>query len=330
MACEGLLFAGPARAAGVRVTDASAAQKRAAAKKLGEGKKLLEQGKSEAALARLRAAHDSVADPNVSLLIATTLRNTGDLLAARAEYLRARAEAEEAAMTDETWRGALTKIREGLTELEGVLGRLNIKLVHAPAGTEVVVDGEPVPLKNLSEPLFVVAGSVTVEATAPDGTVARHVVALNAGERAAVELAFEPTEAPRESTRVEPEVAAESDPSPATSEGRSYAPAFIAGGVGLAGFATFAVFGVLSNSKFDSLEKDCPAGHCPPDRHDEIAAGQRFQTIANVGLGVGIAGVVVGTALFIVAGGSGREAPERSASTRVGFGIGSVEVEGSF
>ena len=43
------------------------------------------------------------------------------------------------------------------------------------------------------------------------------------------------------------------DSPPPSSGGKNYTPAFIAGGVGLAGFATFAVFGVLSNSKFDAL-----------------------------------------------------------------------------
>lgn len=326
-------MAPPALADGVKVTQASAAQQRAAEKKLAEGKKLLEKGDSEAALARLRAAHEGVADPNISLLIATALRNTGDLLAAQAEYVRARREAEDAAMTEPKWQSTVTKAREGLAELESVLGRLSIKLVHPPQGTEVTVDGEPVPDAKLAEPLFVVAGSVTIEATAPDGRIVRQIVQMNAGERTAVELLFDSPEAPREPVVSEPEVASQaSDSPPPSSGGKNYTPAFIAGGVGLAGFATFAVFGVLSNSKFDALQKDCPNGHCPPDRDDEIAAGKRYQTVANVGLGVGIAGVVTSTALFIFGARSGSGGPDRTASARVGVGVGlgTVEVNGAF
>jgi hypothetical protein len=318
----------------VKVADASAAQKRDAGKKLAQGTKLFEKGKYDEALARLRASHDKVADPKASLMIANALRNTGDLLTARAEYKKARAEAEEAARTEATYESTLTQAREGLDELEGVLGRLSIKLVQAPAGTEVTVDGEPVPVTELAEPLFVAAGSVTVEATAPDGTVARQVVSVNAGQGAAIELLFSGHEAPQELVSREPEATPEQpQAAPAISDGgKDRTLAFVAGGVGLAGIATFAVLGALSKSQFDELESDCPDGHCAPDRDADIAQGKRFQTIANVGLGVGIAGAVASVALFAFGGGSDAEAPTQSATARIGveIGVGSVELWGRF
>ena len=140
-------------------------------------------------------------------MLAMALQNTGDLLTARAEYEQARFEAEDAVRTDEQYQSTLIAIRKGLADLEGVLGRLSVKLVHAPPGTDVTVDGERVPVAKLAEPLFVAAGSVTVEATAPDGTVARRVVAVNAGQSAAVELPFarhEPRPAPRGPGRARP------------------------------------------------------------------------------------------------------------------------------
>jgi hypothetical protein len=329
-ACLGVLLASPARAEGVKVAAASPAQKRDAEKKFAEGKKLFEKGKFDQAVERFRASHDSVADAKASLMLATALRNTGDLLTARAEYQRARAEAEDAVRTDEKYRSTLTKVRESMDELDGVLGRLSIQLVHAPAGTEVMVDGDRVPLAKLAEPVFVAPGSVTVEATAPDGTVARRVASVNAGQSATVELPFPHHEAPAELPDKEPAAPREEAQAPPPSGGRKdHTLAFVAGGVGIAGIATFAVFGVLANSKFDQLESDCPGGHCTPDHDSDIAAGKRFQTVANVGLGIGIAGVVTSAALFVFGGGSDPEAP-KSASARVGIGFGSVELRGSF
>jgi hypothetical protein len=315
----------------VNVATATGAQKRDAEKKFAEGKKLFEKGQFDRAAERFRASHDSVADPKSSLMLATALRNTGDLLTARAEYRRARAEAEDAVTTDEKYRSTLAQIRQSMDELDSVLGRLSIELVHAPAGTEVMVDGDPVPRAKLAEPVFVAPGSVTVEATAPDGTVARRAVSVNAGQSASVELRFPGHEASAELIGKEPEAAAQEEQAPASSGGgKDHTLAFVAGGVGIAGIATFAVFGVLANSKFDELASGCPGGHCTPDHEDDIARGKRFQTVANVGLGIGIAGVLTSTALFVFGGGSGPEAPKQAASARVGVGFGSVELTGSF
>jgi hypothetical protein len=264
-------------------------------------------------------------------MIATALQNTGDLLKARAEFMRARTEAEDAVRADESYRSTLTKIREGIAELEGVLGRLRVRLVDAPQGTAVTVDGEPVPAAKLVEPLFVAAGSVTVEATAPDGTVARQVVSINAGGSAAVELLFTRPQGRHERARKALRVAPEAGEAPPPSGGneKNYTPALVAGSIGIAGIATFAVFGVLSNSKYDALEKDCPVGHCTPDHDSDISQGKRFQTIANVGLGVGIAGAVTSAALIVFDAGS-NSAPKQGASARVGIGIGSIDFRESF
>src|SRR6185503_7446628 len=75
----------------------------------------------------------------------------------------------------------------------------------------------------------------------------------------------------------------------------------VAGGVGIAGFATFAVFGLLNNGKYDDLKNGCPNGVCPRSLSEEAEAGRTYQTIANVGLGVGIVGVVSSVLLFVTA-----------------------------
>ena len=55
-------------------------------------------------------------------------------------------------------------------------------------------------------------------------------------------------------------------------------------------------------SKLDELETDCGAQRCPPERQDDVDQGRTLQTLANVGLGVGIGGIVIGSALIIFGG----------------------------
>ena len=76
--------------------------------------------------------------------------------------------------------------------------------------------------------------------------------------------------------------------------------AYIAAGVGVVGLATFTVGGVMARSTYDDLNGACHGGPCPPDKSGEISSGKTQQTIANVGLVVGIAGVATGATLFVL------------------------------
>jgi hypothetical protein len=97
-------------------------------------------------------------------------------------------------------------------------------------------------------------------------------------------------------------------PPPDTSQGfdktklRPYA--YVAGGVGVAGLATFAIFGLMANSTFSDLQKACPPaqGGCPPgaNKSGEISSGQTQQTVANIGLVAGLVGAAAGVTLFIL------------------------------
>jgi hypothetical protein len=320
----------PAAAGGASVADATEKQKKEAEKKLGEGSKLLEKGKLEQAVARLRESHDIVASPKATLMIAKALRNGGDLLAARAEYRQALEEAEAAVRVDDKYQATLDAIKKDLDDIDSVLGKLTIKLVHAPQGTEVTVDGEPVDTAKLGEPQLVTAGTITVLATAPDGSVSKKSVTVRAGQSTSVELAFVREKDPETFFEKSADAGEDEEPAAESGEGGSGKTlAFVAGGIGAAGLVTFGVFGLLSQSKYDDLEEACIDNHCPPDRAGDIDDGKTFQTVANVGLGVGIVGVATGVALFLFTGPKKTEAP-KSSSLELGVGFRSVEVRGTF
>jgi hypothetical protein len=80
----------------------------------------------------------------------------------------------------------------------------------------------------------------------------------------------------------------------------------------------------MTSSKYSSLQHSCPQNHCSPDQRDDIDTGKTYQTVANVGLGVGIAGIATGVTLFILS--SGHE----DADVHVGLGLGSAQVNGRF
>jgi hypothetical protein len=105
--------------------------------------------------------------------------------------------------------------------------------------------------------------------------------------------------------------------------------AYVAGGVGVAGLATFGIFGAMSNSAYNSLDSSCPNHACPPGKQSDVDAGKRDQTIANVGLVVGVVGLGAGVTLFIVSG-HGKQEKAGSEAMRVAVGPGSVGVDGRF
>src|SRR4029077_1716658 len=47
---------------------------------------------------------------------------------------------------------------------------------------------------------------------------------------------------------------------------------YVADGVGVAGLATFAVFGVMARSTYNSLQSECP-GPCTVDHGDQVSSG---------------------------------------------------------
>jgi hypothetical protein len=123
-------------------------------------------------------------------------------------------------------------------------------------------------------------------------------------------------------------------PPPAAAEARAASGidqrtlGWIFGGIGVAGFATFGIFGVLDQSRFDDLESQCNGSVCPPELAEDAETGRTYQTLANVGLGVGIAGVGTGLILLLTAPGS----PEATTGgkPRVSVGLSTVEVSGTF
>jgi tetratricopeptide (TPR) repeat protein len=328
-----LLVAQPVWAQGVPVYEASAADSGKAEKQFREGNKLYEAGQHEKAIEAFRASHAIVRSPNSSLMIARAYRDMGQLGEAHAAYRVALAEAEDAASHKDKYKKTLAAIQQELAELEAVTARLRIDLSDAPEGTEILIDDDPIPADKLDEEILMSPGEVTVVARDPSGRERREKVNGMAGQSATVKISFSEPQRQQvdEPIEINPfdekEPAADKEPESGGGSGRTFA--YIAGGVGIAGLATFGIFGAMSQSTYDDLDAECIDDHCAPSRRSDIDQGKQFQTIANIGLAVGIVGVATGVTLFILSP-SGSETKEQALVPELQVGLGSVRVRTRF
>ena len=131
-----------------------------------------------------------------------------------------------------------------------------------------------------AEPLPVLPGEAEVVVETPGHAPIRQKVTLAAGERKSLSIDAA-ADAPAVSEL--PTGAAKHEEIPAS--GPRYRPiAIAAGAVAVAGLATFAIAGAMSNGTYSDLKSACGDRACPPDKASDIDAGETQQTIANVGL----------------------------------------------
>jgi hypothetical protein len=294
-----------AAAAGADPATATAKQKADAQKRFDHGRELSTAGRYAEALAEFQASFDIVASPNTHFSIARTLAYMGQVAEAYAEYSKTIVEAQAAAPKDKRYAQAADAADAEQRDLRPKLAFLVISVEHGDDATVKVGERE-IDRASLKEPIAVVPGAVTVTVSTAGNEIARQSVTLGLGDRKTVVLDAQP----------KPVEAAPPPPPPEppaivvdTSPGGLRTASYIAGGLGVAGLATFAIFGSLEKSSYNELNDACHGGPCPSDRADDIATGRSRQTIANVGLGVGVVGLAAGAVLFVVS------APPKSPTT---------------
>jgi hypothetical protein len=121
------------------------------------------------------------------------------------------------------------------------------------------------------------------------------------------------------------EGAAANGPAAARSGGSSAVGAWVLGGIGVAGLATFGVLAVHGMGRRSDLEKEC-FGSCRQDQVDSIKT--EF-VVADIALGVGVASIAVSAILFLSSG-SSRGSGEKTASGRpIWLGLAPIKSGGS-
>jgi hypothetical protein len=326
-----ILVASAGYASGVSPGDATPAQKKEAMSHFTAGKAAAESKSWEKAQTELRASLDVVDSPNARLLLARMLRDSGDLAGAWAEYGKTLDDAALLAAKEPRYQETVNAATTERGDLDAKLAFVTVVIAHAPPDATLKVGGRTIPPNQWSAPIFVPPGTTDVViADAAGKELARKTVAATLGQKTPVELDAQPPPPP-------PAPAAPAAPSPddvppsdsaatakdqvqTTSGGRSKLRpySYVAGGVGVAGFAVFGIFGAMEKSTYHSLQSACPGNACPPDKSGDISSGKTQELVANVGLVVGIAGVAAGATLLVLSlGGSSPTAQPASSTSLV-------------
>jgi hypothetical protein len=254
----------------------------------------------------------------------------GKVGAAYAEIDSVIDESEKAAAKSDKYKKTLDAARAEKDDLKSKVGFVvvNVDTAGRPRDYSVSVGGRTLDPAELGRRVAVDPGSTDVVLKLPTGEEERQKVDVEAGKESKVDIAPPGAAAPASAA------AAPTCPPATPIVERSGIDqrtlGIVAGGVGVAGFATFAVFGILDNGKYDELKNGCPNGVCPRALSEEAETGRTYQTIANVGLGVGIVGVVSSVLLFVTAPSHAKERTAARKGPQVAVGPGFVSVKDTF
>lgn len=266
---------------------------------------LFDAGAYTPALAEFEALTAETGSPNAELYVALCLRSLGRFPEAWEATTRALGHATERARQDRKYEATRDAAAAALAQLQQKVARLVLVVSDPPPGLVVHVNGTALASARLGVPIAVPAGEALVRVTAPGKRGEEHRVSIQLGELRSVTIVLTP--APEQA---QAQVIPTAAPPPTGGMGRKVGYAVSA--VGAAGMITFAIAGVAANQRYAALRDKCGDGRCT-DRSliPDIEGGKRLDLAANVGLGVGLAGLA-GGALLIIFGGP-KAAPPVSA-----------------
>ena len=253
-----------------------------------------DKGDFEGALPLFRA----IGGPNARLYVALCLIGLKQLPEAYEELSATIREASARAATEARYATTRDAASTERTALAARVGLVVVAVTDRPDGLEVKIAGRPVPADRLGEAVAVAPGPVLVEASAPGRVPFERRLAVGAGASEMLAIPLPPVAADA------PLVAPVAPPVAMKSEGGGLRTAgVVVVGVGVAGMATFAITGLLAGSKYDEVYKACGGTRCvDPTYSDKISAGKTLDTVANIGLAAGIAGIAGGTLMILLGG----------------------------
>lgn len=324
LAAGGICLLSSTRAwCGADLESATAADKAKASDYFTQGMASFQAGDPAGALEQFRQSYDAVKSPNSHLMVAKALIDLGRYAEAHRELTDTIAEAEHAESLDPKYAQTKQAAQEELSRVEGQVVKLKLTLEGVDASASVHVNETEYSAEAAQDPLIVAPGPLTLELYEGGNRVATQTMEGRAGETLNVTL--EPSPAPEPSEPEAPVAAttsAEKRPFPHRRE-----TAYVAGGIGIAGAVTFGVFGLLNNAKYSDVKDQCDNGICDDSLRKDADRGHTYQTIANVGLIVGVVGLGTAVALVLT---EDDEPSARRAAPRVALGPGQITLKGTF
>jgi hypothetical protein len=294
--------------------------------KFNAGLRLFKAGKMADALPVFREVADGNRSPNARLYVGHCLQQLGKYVEAHKAFTAVVKQTSQRGDTkyEPTREAALAQL--GL--LEPRVAKVVVSLVEVPAGLAVTLDGAALEEKDLGSPVVVEPGVHKVEGTATEMAPVSRDITVEAGESKTTILTFKKLEAPPPAA-LEPVAAKPEAPAPKPFPMRT--AGFVAGGVGVAGVAVFTVAGLMAKSTFHRMSDVCGAAGCSdPGQISEIDKGRSQQTMANIGLAVGVVGLAAGATLVILGSRSQGSDPPATVAVSGTPGGGTISYMGKF
>jgi hypothetical protein len=272
-----------------------------------DGRRLMAAGDYESACPKL--AESQAVDPSGGTLLnlAVCHEKQGRLATAWSDFKEALSVARRDNRPDR-----FEVAQEHLTALEPQVPWLTIRVVRPQPEQQVLLDGAPVRAAAWGTPIAVDPGPHRLEASAAGHAAWTRALEVTVGEQKVIVI---------------PELALDTGLSPAATDSAQTPPAQVERGNGVAwaalgtgvvalGVGTY--FGVTALSTQNDAEKECPTPKTCSDRGIDLTGdAERAAWASNIGFGVGIVGVVVGSYLLLTAPASAKSAGARAVPSPV-------------
>ncbi len=279
------------------------------------GIKLYKADEPAAALPIFERVAEATKSPNAYLYVGHCL----DKLGRYVEAHRAFSATLKAilAQPDEKYEATREAALARLAALSQRVAKLVVSLTDTPPGVAVTVDGRALDDAQLGTALVLDAGQHEVIARADGMQSVTRGISLQLGEEKTLAIALRPTHQP---SAVRTVVLA---PAGNPAAGRLKLLGFVAAGVGVAGLGAFTVTGLQAKGIHDELKAACGGSGCSDAAHQsDIQRGKSLQTLANVGLAVGAAGVLSGGILLYLGYSKASESTPTIAVSQRGMMVG--------
>ena len=288
-----------------------------AAQTFSDGVELFNKGDYYNALPKFREALDMSGSPNARLYMGRCLGALGRITESYDEMTSAMREASEKASFDQKYVTTRDAAAAQLAIMEPKIGKLMISVIGADT-YKVKIDGKDVPKDKIGTVIALLPKSIALTGEADERLPFEKQVEIRAGQTTAVTVELKKTE--EAGGKVEPKAGdgdkGKTGPTPAplppvepeSEFGGMRIGGVIAGVIGIGGIVVMGVTGSMANSRKDTLETECGGTNCTQAKYQTtIDEGKTYQTVANIGLGVGIGGIALGALLIILGGPSNPE-----------------------
>ncbi len=290
--------------------------------------RLFSQQKFDEALPLFREAFQISKSPNAMIMIGNCLMMMGRSAEAYEALSKAMFDAAKLAESEEKYVPTRDAAAQQLAALETKVAKVVVAFADPKSTRVVSVNGVALGAEKLGTPIAVEPGAVAVTAARPDGQETQPLkrdISIAAGETKTVVFG----------SRLE-------DSAPKAEDSFSFDSktllnvrtfGYVAVGVGITGMAMLAGAGISAMEDLSTLEQECSGKRCVDDRHVGIAArGRTLTTLANVGLGIGIGGLVLGAGLitFSIAAEPPAKKVAPQSALSISPGLGSVALNGYF